>query len=62
MVIVPNSNFKEHPQRILDVFLENITHDKKKYLENTHMVLDMALRPLKNVRILISHQIIFVCV
>ena len=31
----------------------------RKYLGNTHMVLDVALRPLKNIRILISHQIIF---
>jgi len=29
VVIVPNSNLKEHHQHILDVFLENITHDKK---------------------------------
>lgn len=31
----------------------------RKYLGNIHMDFDVALTPLKNVRILISHQMIF---
>ena len=44
------------------MFFLRISPMIRKYLGNTHMVLNMALRPIKNVRILISHQIIFFCV